>query len=46
MKFGFGGTMAPRTCDNSKVQSAAGAGKQMCGLDPYRVCADKCKFLD
>lgn len=46
MKFGFGGTAAPRTCENKKTQIGAGTGAPSCPLDPYRVCPDKCKFLD
>lgn len=45
MKVGFGGTQAPRTCDN-KPAELIGGGTQKCPLDPYKVCADKCLFID
>lgn len=44
VKPGFGGKQAPRTCDN-KPQNI-GEGVQKCPLDPYRVCPDKCNFID
>ena len=46
MKVGFGGTQAPRTCDNKANTEGVGGTQQKCGLDPYRVCADKCVFID
>ena len=43
IKFGFGGSAAPRQCAQAKNP---GADKQMCPLDPYRIVAEKCQFLD
>jgi DNA replication licensing factor MCM5 len=44
MKFGFGGTQAPRTCENKPVN--IGGAIQKCPMDPYKVCPDKCSFID
>jgi len=43
IKFGFGGAKAPRECAMSKTP---GADRQRCPLDPYKIAAEKCKFLD
>lgn len=43
MKFGFGGTSAPRQCE---MPVAEIGGKKTCGLDPYKVLPDKCMFID
>ena len=45
IKFGFGGAQAKRQCENA--QNGVGADqKSRCPLDPYRIVAEECKFLD
>ena len=43
MKTGFGGTMMPRQCDQV---SNPGTDRQRCQLDPYKIVADKCQYMD
>ena len=45
MKFGFGGTASPRTCENNQT-AIIGQNSQKCQLDPYKVASDKCVFMD
>ena len=44
IKFGFGGAQARRQCANATAPLAE--QRSRCPLDPYRIVAEKCKFLD
>ena len=44
LKFGFGGAQARRQCANAT--NPISTDRSRCPLDPYRVVAEKCKFLD
>ena len=44
LKFGFGGAMAHRQCANAT--NPLSEQRSRCPLDPYRIVAEKCKFLD
>jgi len=42
VKGGFSGIQFPRVCDGAAV----GGMEKDCGLDPYMIIHDKCKFVD
>ena len=44
IKFGFGGAQARRQCANATAPISA--ERSRCPLDPYKVVAEKCAFLD